>query len=276
LTLALEKYKFEKRFDAQLKRMIKTPAEIRIIRKSARITDSCIKVIERGLNRPGITEKQLARAIDKNIRGQKAKLAFPTIVACGKRSVHVHAKPTDKEIRGLGYADFGAKYKGYCTDITVPFVKGRIDKDEQRLLDTTLLAYKTAVKSIKPGTYCWKLHDMLERFLRARGYKVRHGLGHGVGLDIHELPAIAKPRRKLKHGKKRGPRKKKIWERLKQLRFQPGMVFTIEPGIYVRGVGGCRMENDVLMTKHGPKVITHSRLIKVGKIDKSRKIDPQE
>ena len=246
------------KFEDQLKRIIKTPKEIRMLKKSAKISDSCIKVIERALKRPNITEKQLAQAINRNIKKQGAQLAFPTIVACGKRSVYIHAKPTKKRIRGLGYADFGAKYKKYRTDITVPFVKG-IGKEEQRILDTTLHAYKIIIKSIRLGMYCWKLHDKLEKFLHARKYRVRHSLGHGIGLDIHELPTIGKPKR----GKKYGPRKRKKWLRLKKLRFEPGMVFTIEPGVYVKGIGGCRFENDVLMTKRGPQALTHSKLIKI-------------
>lgn len=251
--------KMKSKFDKQLERIIKTPKEIKLLKKSAKITDSCIKVIERELKKNGITEKQLAQAINRHIKKQDAQLAFPTIVTCGKRSVYIHAKPTNKKIRGLGYTDFGAKYKGYRTDITVPFVKGPIGKEEQRILNTTLQAYKAMIKSIKRGKRCWKLHEKFEKFLRARGYKVCHSLGHGIGLDIHELPTIGKPKR----GKKLGPRKRKKWQRIKQLRFEPGMVFTIEPGIYVKGVGGCRFENDVLMQRSRPQVLTHSKLIKI-------------
>lgn len=250
------------KFDKQLERIIKTPEEIKLLKKSAKITDSCIKIIEHELKKEGITEKQLARAIDRNIRKQRAQLSFPTIVACGKRSRYIHARPTSKRIRGLGYADFGSKYKGYHTDITVPFVKGPIGKEQQRILNTTLRAYKTMVRSIKLGAHCWKLHEKFEKFLGAHGYKVRHSLGHGIGSDIHELPTIGKP----KHGKKLGPRRRKKWKRIRQLRFEPGMVFTIEPGVYVKGVGGCRLENDVLMTRRGPQMLTHSRLVKIRQI----------
>jgi Xaa-Pro aminopeptidase len=247
------------KFDDQLKRIIKTPKEIALLKKSAKISDSCIKVIERELRKPDITEKQLARAIDRQIKKQGAQNAFKTIVVSGKRAVYIHGKPTKARLRGLGYTDFGAKYKGYRTDVTVPFVKGDIGKEQQHILDTTLLAYKRMMKSIKIGQPCWELHDKFEKFLCARKYKVRHGLGHGIGLDIHELPALIKP----KPGKKLGPRNKKRWQRMKRLRFEPNMVFTIEPGIYVKGVGGCRLENDVLLTRRGPQALTHSRVIKV-------------
>ena len=248
-------------FDKKLKRIIKTPKEIRLLKKSAKITDSCIPLIKRELRRPKITEKQLVAAINRHIKKQGTRLAFPTIVVSGKRAVYIHAKPTNARICGLGYADFGAKYTGYRTDITVPFVKGDINKKQRRILNTTLLAYKISIKSIKLGEPCWKLHEKFERFLSERKYKMRHGLGHGIGLDIHELPSITRPKRK--RGKKTGPIKKKRWQRIKRLTFEPGMVFTIEPGVYVKGIGGCRLENDVLMTKRGPRVLTHSKLIKI-------------
>lgn len=247
------------KFDDQLKRIIKTPKEIRFLKKSAKISDSCINVIKRELRRPNITERQLARAIDNHIRKQGARPAFKTIVVSGRRAVYIHAKPTKARIRGLGYTDFGANYKGYRTDITVPFVKGKINKEQKKILRTTFTAYKRMIKSIKIGEPCWKLQNKFERFLHERKYEVRHSLGHGIGKDVHELPGITKPKR----GKKLGPRRKKKWHRIKQLRFEPGMVFTIEPGVYVKGVGGCRFENDVLITKRGPQVLTHSKLIKI-------------
>ena len=155
---------------AQLKRMIKTKSELALLRKSARITDSCVAVLQRELRREGVTEKQLAAAIDRNIRKQRAQLAFPTIVACGKRSVLIHAKPSSKVVRGLGYADFGASWKGYRTDITVPFVKGELGAKEQRMLITTLQAYAALTKMPKRGMPCWMMQDRFDAFLRKRGY----------------------------------------------------------------------------------------------------------
>jgi len=261
----MRRYKFEKDFDTQLKRIVKTPAEIKLIKKSAAITSSCVKIIERGLKRKNVTEKQLAGMIDRNIKRQKAGLAFPTIVTCGRRAVYIHAKPTNKRIQGLGYADFGAKYKGYCTDMTVPFVKGDIGKDERQILDATLSVYKRLVKSARAGSLCWKMQDEFEKLLAARSYKVRHSVGHGLGRDIHELPSLTKIRHRKTKDKRRQRRlnawKNRVWPGMKKLKFQPGMVFTIEPGIYVRGIGGCRLENDFLMTKHGAKQLTHSKLL---------------
>jgi len=249
---------------AQLKRIIKTKPELVLLKRSAWITDSCVPVLAAALKKDGVTEKQLAAAIDRNIRKRGARLAFGTIVASGKHGNVVHAKPTRRIVRGLGYADFGAMWKGYRTDITVPFVKGVLGAKERRILDTTLHAYAALTKMPKRGMLCWKMQDRFDSFLRRRGYATMHSLGHGIGLDIHELPSLTKLRRSRL--RKMGPRKKKRvlerWQLIKQLHFEPDQVFTIEPGVYVEGVGGCRYENDFLMTRSGPKAITHSRLLR--------------
>jgi len=249
----------------QLKRIIKTKAELALLKRSARITDSCIPALAAALKKDGVTEKQLAATIDRNIRKRGARLAFGTIVASGKHSNVVHAKPTRRIVRGLGYADFGAMWKGYRTDITVPFVKGEIGAKEQRILDTTLKAYAALTKLPRRGMPCWKMQDRFDAFLKKRGYATMHSLGHGIGLDIHELPSLTKIRRSML--RKMGSRKKKRvlerWKLIKELRFEPDQVFTIEPGVYAEGVGGCRYENDFIMTRKGPRPITHSRLLRV-------------
>jgi len=244
----------------QLARMIKTPKEIALLKKSARITDSCIAVLKRELKKENVTERQVARAIDRNIRRQRAQLAFPTIVSCGKRAVLVHRKPSRRIVRGLGYADFGAKWKGYCTDITVPFVKGRIGAKERRILDAAVRAHAMLTKSVRIGMPCWKLQGKFTRFMRSRGYAVRHSLGHGIGLDIHEMPSITMPRRRRKKlSPARRKRSRERWGIVRRLRFEPGMVFTIEPGVYVEGVGGCRYENDFVLSRRGLGAITHAK-----------------
>jgi Xaa-Pro aminopeptidase len=110
---------------------------------------------------------------------------------------------------------------------------------------------------------CWKMQEKFDAFLGKRGYEVFHSVGHGIGLDIHELPSLSKLRRsKLKKlGLRRKKRALERWKVLRKLRFEPNMVFTIEPGVYVKGVGGCRYENDFVMTKRGLKQITHAKPI---------------
>jgi Xaa-Pro aminopeptidase len=239
--------------------MIKTQKEIELIKKAVEISNSCLPLIEKSLHEE-ITEKELRRRIARKIISQNATLSFQTLVASGKRSSMIHAKPhaTDKIINGMGYIDFGACYKGYKSDVTVPFIKGKIDKKQMRALKTVLEAHEIAKKSIRIGLPCWKLHQKVDSYLRKNGYKMLHSLGHGLGLKAQEPPWITMPSKK-KLNKKR----KKRWEKIKKIKFQEGMVFTIEPAVYVKNSFGCRIENDILLTRKGPKVLTHARLIKV-------------
>lgn len=241
--------------------MVKTPKEINLLKKSAAITDSCIKIIENSL-KEDVTEDELRRRINANIRRQGASLSFQTLVACGKRSAMIHCKPHASKdvISGMGYTDFGASYKGYKTDITVPFIKGKTGPKEKRIVGTTIKAYNLAVQSLKKGELCWKLFEKISVYEKSMGYELKHGLGHGVGKKIHEYPFIVMPR-KEKLRRKKTERKKRNWKTIMKTRFLENMVFTIEPGIYVEGIGGCRLENDFLMTASGPKVLTKSRLI---------------
>jgi len=239
--------------------MIKTGREIRLLKKSAAIANSCIPIIEQSL-KENITEVELRRRIWRKIRSQGAGLSFRTLIACGKRSAMIHPKPTatNKKITGLGYVDFGASYKGYKSDITVPFVKGQISKKEKRIVATTLRAYKLAVTSIKLNQLSWKLFQKISDYLEKNGFELKHGLGHGLGLKIHEYPFIVMPKKeKLKRKTKRR------WEVIKKIKFQRGMVFTIEPGVYVKGLGGCRLENDFLLSKNKVVRLTNARLISV-------------
>ncbi|MGC8812140.1 MAG: M24 family metallopeptidase [Candidatus Aenigmatarchaeota archaeon] len=244
--------------------LLKNQKEIELIKKACEISNSCLKTIEESLKEK-ITEKELRRRIEKNIRKQRASLSFRTLVACGKRAAKIHPKPraTNKIIKGLGYVDFGACYKGYKSDVTVPFIKGKISKKESKMVEATLKAYEVAIKSIKIGMPCWKLHEKVDSFLRKKGFKLSHSLGHGIGKKTHELPTIGKPKFKKKLSKKKLEKIKRRWEKIKKINFQPGMVFTIEPGIYIEGISGCRIENDVLLTKKGVKILTKSRLIRI-------------
>jgi len=238
-------------------KLSKTKREIRLIKKSAEISNSCLPLIEDLLKKEEVTEREIARAIRRNIYGQGASLAFKTIVTCGKRAARIHSKPeaTNKIISGLGYVDFGASYKGYKTDVTVPFIKDKISKRERKITQTVLKAYELAVNSIESGLPCWKVYEKVNRFLRKRGFKMTHSLGHGVGLKIHELPAITMPRKKLTR------KKRLIWKKLEKIRFREGMVFTIEPGIYVKGLSGCRLENTILLTRGMPMPLTKAKLL---------------
>jgi Xaa-Pro aminopeptidase len=238
---------------------IKSEKEIVLLKRSAAIANSCLPMIAKWL-REDVTERELARRIRLHLKRRGASLAFRTLVASGKRSAMIHPKPnaTDQRISGMGFVDFGASYRGYKSDITVPFVKGRITGRERKIIAATLGAYRVAVKSLDAGMECWVAHKRADDFLRKRGFAMKHALGHGLGKRIHDSPLIVAPRKKLR-GKKLG-----FWQRLKRVTFQPGMVFTVEPGVYVEGAGGCRIENDFLLRKDKKfKALTNSRLLKV-------------
>jgi Xaa-Pro aminopeptidase len=233
----------------------KSLKEIRLLMKSAQIANSCIKVIENSL-KERITEKEMKKRVEKEIRRHGATPSFRTIVACGKRSAKIHPKPaaTNKVIKGLGYVDFGVCFKGYRTDVTVPFIKGKISKRERKIVRATLEAYKLAISSIRVGIPCWKIFKKVDDFLRKRKFKLMHALGHGIGLRTHEKPSIS-PK----------PKEKEKLKRWKEIKFEVNMVLAIEPAVYVKGVGGCRIENDVLITRKGVKVLTKAKLLEVDK-----------
>lgn len=244
--------------------MIKTEREIKLIKESAKISDSCIPLIKNLLKKEKIKEKEIAQAIRRKIYSQGARLAFRTIVVCGKRASQIHAKPaaTSKIISGLGYVDFGASYKGYKTDVTLPFIKGKISKKEEKIVKVVIRAYQIALKSIKVGLPCFQLFEKVDKFVRKNGFRLQHSLGHGIGLKIHELPTIGIPKEKLK---KLTKKKKAKLEKLSKIKFQEGMVFTIEPAVYIKGLGGCRLENTIILTKNGPLALTHSKLLVLNK-----------
>ncbi len=243
--------------------MIKSKREIKLLEKAAQITNSCIPLIEKSLKEKDITEHDLAVIVRKKINSQGATLAFQTLVASGERSsmVHPHPHASDKIISGIGFIDFGANYKGYKSDVTVPFIKGEASEKERTVVNTTFQSYKLAVKSVKVGMQCWMLHEMVDDFLRKSGFQMKHALGHGLGKKVHDTPIIGISRKlaRMRH-KLRGKRKRRL-ERIMKWTFRPNMVFTIEPGIYLKDFG-CRVENDFILKNENLKALTKSRLIK--------------
>jgi len=237
-------------------RGVKFKREIELIKRSTKISNSGIKIIEEVLNeiRKGrkIKEKDIALRIEQEMREKGAEgFAFETIVATGKRSEFPHPYPSASEqiVNDMGYADFGAIYQGYCSDVTVPFVIGKISENQSRIIKAVMEAYDFAVSSIEIDIPTWKLYEKIEKLLKSKGFELKHGLGHGLGLTVHDYPSIsAKPRDKIQ------------LEDWKEIKFKENMIFTIEPGVYTKSYG-CRIENDILLTKKGIKILTNSRLI---------------
>jgi len=252
--------------------MVKTRAEIACIKRACAISNSCIPIIRKAV-KEGATEREIGRRVRENIYRKGGRLSFRTLVASGDRSAMIHCKPTvtDRPVDGIGYVDFGASYRGYKSDVTVPFVRGRVSRKEREIVRAVMGAYGAAVRFWRPGIECWRLHREADRHIQSRGLEMGHSLGHGVGLKIHERPIIYAPRdgllRKVEALARRGNRKaiKRLsrWERVKKVSFRGDMAFTIEPGAYVKGVGGCRIENTFLTVGKRLKCLTKSKLIEV-------------
>ena len=216
-------------------RMVKDAGELEIIAKAAAI--SC-RAFENMLGqiRPGVTEKQ-ARAIlehEMALCGSEG-LAFDTIVASGVNGSLPHAIPSDKPIEAgeLVTFDFGASYRGYCSDCTRTIAVGKIDRELEAIYNAVYTAHMDALAAVKPGR-TGKEIDAIARDYLEKIYPgaFGHGLGHGVGLNIHETPTV----------NSRG-----------ETVLAPGHVVTIEPGVYIRGLGGCRIEDTVFVTEDGYK-----------------------
>ena len=176
----------------------------------------------------------------KYIRMVKEKLAFETIVASGERSALPHGIASDKEVEIGDFItfDFGAVYDGYHSDMTRTVVLGMANSWHKEIYTIVEEAQWRGLKNAKPGITGAELDAVVRDYITSRGYGENyvHGLGHGIGLEIHEMPNI----------NKRG----------QNVILQPGMTFTVEPGIYIPGKGGVRIEDTVVLTDEGAKVLT--------------------
>jgi Xaa-Pro aminopeptidase len=220
-------------------RVIKDKDEVAEIRRAVWYAERAFAILRASL-RPERTEKEVADELENNIRlfGGKG-CSFPSIVAVGARSALPHARPTDQEIGAADFVlvDWGAKGNLYMSDLTRVLVTGKIPPKLERIYRVVLQAQEQAIAAIRPGLSCHEVDEVARKLIGKAGYgkNFGHGLGHGIGLEIHEAPRLAaQAHRKL----------------------EPGMVVTVEPGIYLPGFGGVRIEDDVLVTKSGGEVLT--------------------
>lgn len=234
-------------------RSVKEKKEVELIKRACRIANYGVKFIENELSR-NLTEKELTLTLEQELLKKGAdELAFPTIITSGKRSALVHPYPsfTDKKIQaGLGLVDFGVRYKGYCSDVTVPFSLGKLNERQKKMIKVVEEAYKRGFELLKVNAPTWKVHEEIEKEVERNGFEFKHSSGHGLGLELHDLPSLS-PK----------PRSKEELKEWKEVKLKENMIFTLEPGVYVEGVGGCRLENDIWLTKNKPKVLTKSRFI---------------
>jgi Xaa-Pro aminopeptidase len=224
-------------------RIIKDSVEIATLREAGRRLGLIAGRVA-GFVVEGRTERSIAAEIDTAIRDAGfSRPAFETIVASGPNSVLPHARPTERAVRAGDptVLDFGGVYDGYCVDLTRTVQLGAATEALQQLYAAVAEAQQAAIAAVRPGVASSAIdaaaRSVLERYGLAEAFG--HGTGHGLGLEVHEEPRIAR----------QSPR-------LPDPVVEPGMVFTIEPGAYVPGIGGVRIEDDVLVTETGCEVLT--------------------
>src|SRR3989338_3421869 len=218
-------------------RETKTGEEIAKMRKAIKISESAIKQLPNFFKK-GITEKQLAMKLEWLLREEgDSELAFPTIVASGKNSSTPHYFTGNAKIKsGFLLVDFGAKYKNYCSDLTRMFSIGKATQAQKEIYGKIFEAKQLAKKMCVPGTNRKEIFDKTDSFIKKNtGFKMIHGLGHGLGLEAHDFPYGFSG---------------KSSDLLKQ-----GMVLTLEPAIYTKKFG-IRIEDDVLITKNGSELLS--------------------
>jgi Xaa-Pro aminopeptidase len=224
-------------------RAIKDAAEVTVLRHAAH---GLTAVARQGVGsvRAGITEREVATVIESALReAGYERPAFDTIVASGPNSALPHYRAGDRSLGpgDLVVLDFGGVLDGYCSDLTRTVSVGEPSPDAIRLHAAVRDAQLAAIEAVRPGATTTEVDAAARQVLveHGLGEAFGHGTGHGLGLDVHEEPRVSKPRSDVP-----------------PVRLEPGMVFTIEPGAYLPGFGGVRIEDDVLVTETGYEVLT--------------------
>lgn len=222
-------------------RIVKDPHEIEIIKESISIAKKAYLSARREIDKSS-TGQKIAAIIDCAIRKHGGSApAFQTIVARNPHSSNPHAQATGARFgsRSAIMIDMGVKYRGYNSDLTRVVFLGRISKKFRYIYDILKTAQKQAIRKIKPGKKARIIDDLARSYIEKKGFGkfFLHALGHGVGLEVHEPPGIS---------------------RRSETVLKPGMVFTVEPGIYIQGWGGLRVEDMVRVTNNGCEVLTNA------------------
>lgn len=223
-------------------RAVKDKGEIEAIKRAAEVADSGYRFLKETL-RPGMTELEVVRELNHHLRGQRGvtNLSFETIVASGPHAAYSHHDPSDRVIKkgDSVICDFGVVVDGYCSDMTRTFIVGE-NREIERIYQVVLKAQQAALEKVRVGEPLKELDLTARGIIEREGFGANypHSLGHGVGLEVHEEPLGIRPTMK-------GEQKE-------------GMVITIEPGIYVPGLGGVRIEDDVLITPRGGVLLTEA------------------
>ncbi|OEH94040.1 M24 family metallopeptidase [Bacillus solimangrovi] len=220
-------------------RVIKDEKEIESIRKAAKMADYGIQVGIDAL-KEGITEMEVLATIEYELKKQGIQeMSFSTMVLFGEKSGEPHGNPGYRKLKEGDFVlfDMGVVVEGYCSDITRTFVYKSISEEQRKIYDIVLKAELASLEACKPGVRIGDLDSIARNIITKAGYGnfFPHRIGHGMGINVHEFPSMS---------------------HVNDEKLKEGMVFTIEPGIYLSDIGGVRIEDDVLITKDGYETLT--------------------
>jgi Xaa-Pro dipeptidase len=222
-------------------REIKESLELELMRTAASIADKAFEYILNVI-KPGISELELRDELEFYMRKQGAtSSSFNTIIASGKRAALPHGVASEKLIEhgDMVTLDFGALYNGYCSDITRTIAVGSCSDEFRKIYHIVLEALKLGTEGIRSGEKAKTIDDLTRDYIIEKGFGNRfgHSTGHGLGMEVHEPIRLSDKSVEI---------------------LQTGMVVTVEPGIYIPGWGGCRIEDDIVVLENGYEIITHS------------------
>lgn len=234
--LTVAEHKFIKKYfkstkHFEISRSIKTEDEIGKIEKACQIGDLAFEYVLKKL-KDGVTEKEIAGELENFVRSKNCIISFPAIVAFGKNSAIPHHQTGEAILKEGDFVllDFGVKYENYCSDMTRTVFFGKPNEKQKKMYETVLRAQQKAVRAIEKG------ERRAAKIFKAAGLPTMpHSLGHGIGLEVHEHPSLS-------------PKSKEI--------LREGMVFSIEPGMYIPGFGGVRIEDLFVLEKNGLRKLT--------------------
>ena len=224
----------------------KTKDEIAKLIKASKLADDCYKYIITMI-KPGMTEKRVAKLMDDYMLSHGATdLSFETIVGSGPNSSKIHSTPSTRKIKhgDVVQLDFGCIVDGYCSDCSRVLFIGEVKPAYKKIYNIVLKAQKEGIKNTKVGMTCKEVDAISRDIIKARGYDFKHAVGHGVGKVVHDEPVISPKNTKDK--------------------IKNNVVFTIEPGIYIEGKFGIRIEDTCVMLNGVVKTLNKtSKAIKV-------------
>ncbi len=237
-------------------RSIKSYHEITLLKKSVRISNHLVNEIEKSMTTRSQSniesEIDLAIFVDNQMRKLGAfGPGFETLVASSARSWQIHTYPRADQLSmyrpGLALIDFGVNAEGLTSDVTLPFVVGKMNNKMKLIVETVEYAHYEAIDALKEVNFLHEVAEVAIKIIESKNFKMPHGLGHGIGLTVHDSPDL-----------RRRPTHEVLLNNWTDTPVKRGMVFTIEPGIYEKDVGGFRLENDVIITSKGPQMVTNS------------------